>query len=217
MPMGGPEVTEYVAPQLHVQAFTCPHCGAFAQQSWTALPAGSTMTSNVLRSRCQFCSKIALWYLERMVYPAVSIGPLPHEDMPTTVRDLFLEARDVGARSPRAAAALLRLSLQILIQDLTPQAGGNLNTGIASLVADGGLHPQVRQAMDVVRVVGNNAVHPGELQMDEDSDLVPALFGLINLVVEQVISRPKQVSDLFSSLPAGALEQIRRRDEGSGK
>ena len=82
---------------------------------------------------------------------------------------------------------------------------------IGTLVAQG-LHPDAQKAMDVLRVVGNNAVHPGQISLEADDGLIPALFSMLNLVVEQVIERPKQVTTLFESLPEGAREAIVRRD-----
>jgi hypothetical protein len=39
-----------------------------------------------------------------------------------------------------------------------------------------------------------------------------ALFNLVNIVVEDLISKPTQVKDLFEALPATAKEQIKKRD-----
>jgi uncharacterized protein DUF4145 len=87
----------------------------------------------------------------------------------------------------------------------------DINAAIGALVGRG-LDPQVQQAMDVVRVVGNNAVHPAELQLDEDSALVLALFELLNLIVDQVLARPAKLAALFQAFPEGAREAIYRRD-----
>jgi hypothetical protein len=39
-----------------------------------------------------------------------------------------------------------------------------------------------------------------------------ALFGLLNFIVEQQITRPKELANIYSGLPAGALAQIQKRD-----
>ena len=71
----------------------------------------------------------------------------------------------------------------------------------------------MQQALDVVRVVGNNAVHPGEIDLTDNRNIAENLFQLVNLIVDIMISQPKHVADMFSSLPSGALEAIKKRDE----
>jgi hypothetical protein len=134
--------------------------------------------------------------------------------MPADVKALYDEASDVGGQSPKSAAALLRLALQLLVHELEPDAP-DINKGIGALVRRG-LDPQIQQAMDIVRVVGNNAVHAGELQLDDEgSDLVPALFELVNLIVEQIIDRPSRIAGLYSLLPERARTGIEGRDKGA--
>lgn len=55
-------------------------------------------------------------------------------------------------------------------------------------------------------------MHPGEILIDGDEELVPALFALLNLIVHHVLSRPQQVDSLFESLPESARKAIDRRD-----
>ena len=74
-----------------------------------------------------------------------------------------------------------------------------------------GLPPTVQQSLDVVRVTGNHAVHPGQIDTD-DQRVVEALFTLVNVVVEYMVALPKRVGTLYSALPTGALEQIKKRD-----
>ena len=145
-----------------------------------------------------------------MIFPRGRTGVIPLEGMPASVLDLFEEARAVGMISPRSAAALLRLALQTLIDELEP-GNKNLNEKIGALKARG-LADDVVKAMDVVRVVGNNGVHPGDIDVNEDSAILPALFALVNVIVEQVVVRRSTVDALFAKLPPGALEAIARRD-----
>ena len=67
--------------------------------------------------------------------------------------------------------------------------------------------------MDVVRVVGNNAVHPGSLDMKDDTKTAHKLFALVNLIAEVMISQPKHVEAMYDSLvPEGAKDAISKRD-----
>jgi len=204
----------YIPPQVFATKFTCPHCGAIAKQSWQArmpsLGHHGDDTQNVIRiGTCDHCGEISLWYLERMVYPDRGNAPPPNPDMPPAVKSHYEEAAAVAAKSPRAAAGLLRLALQVLCKELG-EAGENINVDIGSLVKKG-LPPTVQQSLDVVRVTGNHAVHPGQIDTD-DQRVVEALFTLVNVVVEYMVALPKRVGTLYSALPTGALEQIKKRD-----
>ena len=106
--------------------------------------------------------------------------------------------------------ALLRLALQKLMPHLG-EKDKDLNDAIASLVKRG-LDPGVQQALDALRVIGKNAVHPLELDLRDDTETVGALFGLINYIVEQRISHPKKLDALYQGLPEGARAAIARRD-----
>ena len=65
-----------------------------------------------------------------------------------------------------------------------------------------GLSPVVQQALDAVRVVGNEAVHPGALDLRDDRDTAGRLFELVNIIAEQMISNPKHVRELYKKLPS---------------
>jgi hypothetical protein len=145
-----------------------------------------------------------------MVYPRTALGPPPMEGMPENVKEVFLEAREVAPVSRKSAAGLLRLALQLLLDDLEP-GGGDINAKIGRLVTRG-LDESVQQAMDVLRVVGNASVHPGQINLDDDDDLLEGLFELINMIVEQVIVRKKRLAGLFGRLPKENVEGIQRRD-----
>lgn len=146
-----------------------------------------------------------------MLWPfGIANAPLPHSEMPEDVKADYIEARSISALSPRGASALLRLGIQKLCKHLGG-TGENINQDIGALVKKG-LPVQIQQALDVVRVTGNNAVHPGELRLEDKPEIAQALFGLLNLIVENRIAEPKRVEALYASLPEGARKAVEKRD-----
>ncbi len=162
-------------------------------------------------SQCYNCDEIAIWVADQIVFPRKKIAIAPNPDMPALVRQLFDEAREIVGASPKGAAALLRLSIQHLCRELG-ESGKNIDADIASLVAKG-LNPLVQKSLDIVRVIGNESVHPGEIDLNDNRDVAVKLFGLVNIVCEQMISHPQDVDALYSSLPARKLEGIENRDK----
>jgi len=184
-------------------------------------------TFDLRSAACHACGRRSIWRVPQsgrkapdhydsdsalMIFPhdTGEISP-PTSDMPPNVKSLYNEAATVFGSSPRSAAALLRLCLQVLLKELG-LPGRNINKDIAALV-ERGLPVSIQQAMDVLRVVGNNAVHPGQIDLDENRDTAKALFSLLNLVVESQITSPRKVQELFSSLPGTARAAIERRDQ----
>lgn len=171
----------------------------------------TTLIANLHISKCYNCSMLSIWIYDRLTWPAEVSAPSPADDMPDDVRRDYLEAGMIASASPRGAAALLRLAIQKLCEALGG-AGKNINEDIAALVKEG-LDPRVQQALDVVRVVGNNAVHPGELDLRDDRATVDQLFTLTNLIVDIMITQPAHIARMYEALPAGALAAIGRRDK----
>ncbi|WP_338709052.1 DUF4145 domain-containing protein [Paenibacillus amylolyticus] len=145
-----------------------------------------------------------------MIDPSSSGIPLPNQDMPGDVLTLYSEAKEVFNKSPRSSAALLRLALQHLFVHLG-EKGENINEDIKNLVRNG-LDLRVQKSLDIVRVTGNNAVHPGVLDIVDNSDIAARLFGLLNFIVDAMITQPTQIDSFFSELPEGSKEAIARRD-----
>lgn len=167
---------------------------------------------NIWISRCFNCKGLAVWVHENLVYPALKTGKPPNPDIPSEIRRDIEEARGIVDQSPRGAAALLRLAIQKLCAHLG-ERGKNIDDDIASLVKKG-LNPLVQQSLDVVRVVGNEAVHPGVIDLRDDRATTERLFDLVNLVADQMISHPKSVQEMYEKLPSSKLEAIQRRDSG---
>lgn len=174
-------------------------------------PYNPPKVSNCFVSACYNCKELTIWIHDKIVYPNVKLMILPNEDMPSVVRELFEEAREIVEKSPKGAAALLRLAIQHICKELG-ESGKNIDKDIASLVSKG-LNPTVQQALDVVRVVGNESVHPGEIDLNDNKDIAVQLFNLVNLICDQMISHPNKVKELYAGLPKNKLAGIRARDK----
>ncbi|WP_210501769.1 DUF4145 domain-containing protein [Pantoea ananatis] len=196
----------------HDSSFHCPHCHVLALQYWNSLyrSRGGLTLKDFVCSTCTYCSQATLWYNQKIVFPLTLTAPIANEDMPDDCLGVYNEARSIASLSPKGAAALLRLCIQMLMPHLG-QKGKNINEDIGVLVKSG-LPVQVQQALDVCRVIGNNAVHPGEIMFDEENKVVNTLFGLVNFIVENQITQPKQLAAMYESLPDGAKEGISKRD-----
>jgi len=258
-------MAEEVAPQLGLDSFSCPHCGAHAHQFWfnvypERLKEGKLMVytlddikryaamgidderdkkereellarfkknevtydisahmagrrlemMNMQMSRCYACEGFSVWIKGKLIWPSYTTKVEPHPDIPGAIKDDFIEAASIVEMSPRGSAALSRMIIQKLLGELG-EKGDNINEDIGSLVKKG-LEVEIQRALDVVRVVGNNAVHPGKIDLKDDAGIALALLQLINLVVERRISTQKRIDEMFANLPAGAREQIEKRD-----
>lgn len=205
-------MNKYYPPTFKSKQFNCIHCGVYAKQDWGVLAVDcySDRESPILYCVCAHCGKDSFWHAEKMVIPSDSPVPPAHVDMPEAILTEYNEARSIFGRSPRAAVALLRLAIQKLMTELG-EKGENINADIKSLVAKG-LPVQVQQAFDYCRVVGNNAVHPGEINLNDSPDMGQHLFNMINFIVEDRITRPRHVAALYEKLPEAAREAIEKRD-----
>jgi hypothetical protein len=150
-----------------------------------------------------------VWVHDRLLFPAIKSGVLPNPDLPDDALRDFQEAREIVNSSPRGAAALLRLVCR-LCKHLGEQ-GKNIDDDIASLVKKR-LDPLVQKSLDIVRVIGNETVHPGVLDLRDDRDTALRLFELINSIADQMISHPKNVTDLYEKLPENKRKRIEERD-----
>lgn len=168
---------------------------------------------NIWVSRCFNCEKVMIWLRENVLWPNTSGADQPTVDMPPDVRADFEEASSILESSPRGAAALLRLSIQKLCKQLGEE-GKNINDDISSLVKKG-LDTKIQMALDIVRVVGNNAVHPGQIDLKDDKETAKELFKLVNLITETMITHPKQIEDMYGKLPSAARAAIEARDKNS--
>ena len=166
-------------------------------------------------SKCFSCKDISVWNGDELLIPTVSHDFIPNEDLNPDIQKDFLEAAQIVVTSPRGAAALLRLCIQKLCIQIG-EKGKNIDTDIASLVKKG-LDVRLQKALDIVRVTGNESVHPGQMDMEDNRTTATSLFGLVNTIADNLISQPKHIESLFEALPDNKKQAIEKRDTKSPK
>lgn len=219
--------SEFFPPIIGKGEYHCPYCNVYAKQFYAHLIATNQfqwqsvvdhqsgfnehLPRDWIVTKCQHCGNVAFWHNESMVFPKKGVAPLPNTDLSDEIKADYTEASNVLADSPRAAAALLRLALQKLCKQLG-EKGENINEDIKSLVAKG-LNPLVQKSLDALRITGNNAVHPGEINLTENPERALRLFELINFIADKMITEPKEIERFYVDLPANALKAIEQRDK----
>lgn len=205
----------------------CPQCQSNNQHTTEVLRIpreGYHHASPILKHTCVVCGmetydyynkpssgeKFNLYRLLPQEVPASL--PAPNDDLPEPVRDIYLEAAHIFEQSPRAAAVLLRLCIQQLLQHLGFQ--GTINEMIKQAVQKG-VPEHIQQFMDYVRHQGNAAAHSCDLSLDpeEHRDNAACLFEVINTVATHLITHPRQAQEAYNKLPEPFRQQIARRDK----
>lgn len=207
----------YTPPSYKLSAFNCPFCHAYANQNWE-IPYKPykgdlvyAISGGFWICQCNHCQEYSIWFQTQMIFPIKNTVPPPNADLPKEIITDYNEAGTILSNSPRGAAALLRLAIQKLCKHLGEE-GENINKDIASLVKKG-LPKQVQQSLDTVRVVGNAAVHPGNIDFKDSLEIANHLFGLVNVIANVMITQPKQTENLYNKIvPDEKQKEIEDRD-----
>lgn len=223
------------------KAFQCPNCSGFASHLLECYPLDINRTySKFLRftiiAQCQACDNFSIWLTNNLpvtkvgttnlkgldttyasvtlIFPSTSSDssevPALNSDMPDNVKEIYKEAGDVLNVSPRASAALSRLAIENLVEYLGAE-GKDLNNKIGNLVSKG-MPIEIQQMLDSVRVIGNNAVHPGQINIKDNKELALSLLHFVNLITDNQISQPKKIAEIYDSLPESYKKSIEKRD-----
>lgn len=213
-------MTLNIPPQYEESAFNCPICGAYAKQDWYLMAKSiqhhnsESYHGNVNKSRvvqCNHCGKHSFWQDKKMIFPYTGTAPLPNPDLPDDIKEDYNEARNIVELSPRGSVALLRLAIQKLCVHLGEE-GKNINTDIGNLVKKG-LNEKMQKALDSVRVVGNNAVHPGVIDLKDDIEIARKLFAFVNIIADVMITQPNEINKFYDeTIPENLKSAIDKRD-----
>lgn len=198
-----PQIDDYA--QRQIVSFLKEIDGGFKNNFYSFVPKGFSVAT------CSSCEDFTLWVNKEIVYPKKTTLPPPNEDLNEDIKSLYLEASSILIDSPKGATALLRLALQTLLEQVG-KSGKNINNDIKALVAEG-MSPKIQQALDLLRVIGNNAVHPGQINLDDNAEIAQKLFGILNFIAEELITKPKELEDLYADLiPPDTQDHIKQRD-----
>ena len=213
-------MTLNIPPKYEESAFNCPICGAYAKQDWYIMTKaiqsynGQSHRGNVdgyKVAQCNHCGQHSFWQDEKMIFPFTGTAPLPNPDLPDEIKEDYNEARNIVELSPRGAVALLRLAIQKLCVHLGEE-GKNINTDIGNLVKKG-LNEKMQKALDSVRVVGNNAVHPGVIDLKDDIEIARKLFAFVNIIADVMITQPNEINKFYDeTIPENLKSAIDKRD-----
>lgn len=216
-----------VLPEYNKSAYTCPTCQFNAQVKWitvgyshpnntpiiyerSAVENSNLKSKLIIFSKCTNCGSHHFWEENKLVYPGFSPAPEPNEDMPEDIRADYLEAAAIAQSSPRGAAALLRLALQKLLSLYSEKR--DINKAIGDLVERRIINATTQKAMDALRIVGNEAVHPAELNLSEDPQRVLGLFNLLNIICRQILTDSKEAGEAFEQLSEEKRKWVADRD-----
>lgn len=200
--------SKHIYPAFELDGFECPLCHTHAHQTWTNLSKNGSYMHELKIATCSKCKKYSIWLDKKMIYPASMTITPPNPDMNEDVQKCYNEAIAVYPYSKRAAAALLRLAIEFLCKQLGATSD-NLDKAIPELIKKG-LDPEIIKPLDAVRVIGNHAIHPGQIDVEEDIDITK-LFDLINYIAKVLITNKKELNDIISLFPEKDQKAIHNR------
>ena len=208
-------------PDYKKGSFVCPYCGVYAFQARSRRRLYSN--PDLCGTRCVACKQGSLWLLDKdegemvMVYPDKGIGPSLPSEAGDDVRKLYDEANSIVTRSPRAASALLRSALEVLCKKILGKtAKGDLKSMITKIAKEHNFNAQAIKAMDNVRLTGNRAIHPGQIEL-QDNTKPEVLFELLWYIVQQAISQHQTAERLNKLAQAGLTGSSDNKKDAEGK
>lgn len=133
--------------------------------------------------------------------------------MPEDIKALYNEARSIVELSPKGSCAIIRLALQKLCNRLAGQDEKKKIDGAIKKLVENGLPESTQKAMDSIRILGDEAVHPGQININDNKELAVAMFKMMNIIVEKMILEPKKIDELYQLMPKDKIEGIKNRDK----
>ncbi len=203
-------MSNYVEPKFQSDAFNCPNCDVYSHQSWRSM--NNSADFHVVT--CNHCLKPSIWHDGKMIFPTTGAAAIPNPDMPDNIKKDYLEARNIVVQSPRAACVLLRLCVEKICNEKIP-SNDDLNEKIKKLGKQG-LDQKIIKALDNVRVIGGEAIHPLTMDLRDDKDMATSLFEMVNYISNWAYTSEKLIDKIHTNLPENKKDAIIKRDHKNG-
>jgi len=204
------------APTYFKDKFICPICKLYVKHSWIQNVFERIQSNNSIKfsiSKCSNCLNLMIWSADHkeIIFPKINQVEEPNVELNKDIKEIYIEAATILDESSRASAALLRLCLEkLLIQISIP--GRTLNDMISNLI-EKGVDENIRKACDLVRIHGNEAIHPGEINIKDNRYIATNLFWLINKIASIEITEKKKIQLLYDrTISDGKKKSIEIRD-----
>lgn len=196
----------------------CPHCHRYTALSEVLVSVGHGVNERSVSSRwvsglgsiwwmgfCNYCNNPSLVLNGgEKVYP----HPLPEptsEDVPESIRADLDEAKTcLSVQAYRAAAVMARRAMQNAAIEKGAKQSGNLFSQINELRDKGHITEDLKKWASVVRLVGNDAAHPGDVVVDAES-------------AKEIVELAEQFMQVVFVTPARAKKTMDRRNENKQK
>jgi hypothetical protein len=160
---------------------------------------------NVSISYCLNCSQMSLWVYDQLVWPTRP-SPEPKLHVIPSERREGEEASQLFEASPRGAAALLRLTIEKLCNELG--VSGESLKGDIPLFLRQDIDTRAQKVLDAARMIESNAVRPGQISLEDDRATAASLSGLVNLICEKMIMEPAHLQAVYTRLRERARTEM---------
>ena len=91
--------------------------------------------------------------------------------------------------------------MQLLLADiLGSESTGNIHDDIDTL-KERQLDSSLIRALDIIRITGNESVHPGTIDLNESKEDALYLFDLLNMICDQCYTQPRRMREMYEKLP----------------
>ena len=168
---------------------------------------------NVSISYCFNCNEMCLWVYDQLVWPRREGVPEPKLHAPPNVRCESEEASQTLEASPRGAAALLRIAIEKVCEELGVSGEGPTDD-IAFFVRED-VDARVQKVLDAAQIIESNTMRPGQIGLGEDRATAETLSGLVNLICEKMIMEPRHLQEVYTKVREGARTTMEQRAQGS--
>lgn len=151
---------------------------------------------------------------EKLIYPIKSSLDIEsNEDMTDEQKNLFNEAKNIFDNSPKAAGALLRSVIEnILRKKYDKHKSSLLGSILNDKDVEKDLGGKIMEMCKTCQLIGNDAAHSSlMIYLDENKEEVKFLFELINLITEQLVSKPKKEQELLQKCESINLQKQKQK------